>query len=521
MDKDSVAKIEEEVDNQMSQSVRLDNLTSGAVLAQNTGWNLIGQGVPMLVAIFAIPLLIKGLGIDRFGVLTLAWVVVGYVSLFDLGMGRALTILVAEKLGTGQDQKIPGLIWTALLLMLIFGLVGTILLSLLSPWLVHDILKITDGLQHETLSSFYLLAAAIPIIVTTVGLRGVLEAHQHFRLTNLIRIPMGIFTFAGPLLVLLFSQGLFPVIAVLVVGRVVAWLVHIYMCFSLMPDLRYVTLQRSMVGPLISFGGWTTLNSIVGPLMLTMDRFFVGALLSSSAVAYYATPFEVVSKLWIITGALGGVLFPAFATSFAQDRSRTVLLFKRGVKYIFLALFPFTLILLTLAQEGLTFWLGAEFSNHSFRVMQLLVIGVFMLGLESMPHALMQGIGRPDIPAKLNVIELPFYLLAAWYMTGSYGIEGAALVWVLRAMVDTVGLFIMAERFLPNGASVIRRAIAIMAIGLFILMIGLLPMSLMMKGFFLFLTLLTFTVIAWFLSKQERALIRGRFQVAQIFGENT
>jgi len=45
-------------------------LTSGAVLAQNTGWNLIGQGVPMLVAIFAIPLLIQGLGIDRFGVLT-------------------------------------------------------------------------------------------------------------------------------------------------------------------------------------------------------------------------------------------------------------------------------------------------------------------------------------------------------------------------------------------------------------------------------------------------------------------
>jgi len=42
-------------------------LTSGRLLARNTVFNLIGQGAPMVVAIFAIPLLIKGLGTDRFG----------------------------------------------------------------------------------------------------------------------------------------------------------------------------------------------------------------------------------------------------------------------------------------------------------------------------------------------------------------------------------------------------------------------------------------------------------------------
>lgn len=65
-------------------------------------WNLVGTGLPMLVAIPAIPALISGLGAARFGVLTLAWVVVGYFSLFDLGLGRAMTQLVAEKLG---DRK--------------------------------------------------------------------------------------------------------------------------------------------------------------------------------------------------------------------------------------------------------------------------------------------------------------------------------------------------------------------------------------------------------------------------------
>ncbi len=77
-------------------------LTSGRLLVRNSFWNFLGQVVPLMAAIFSIPLLIKGLGTDRFGLLTLAWIVIGYFNLFDLGLGRALTKLVSEKLGGGR-----------------------------------------------------------------------------------------------------------------------------------------------------------------------------------------------------------------------------------------------------------------------------------------------------------------------------------------------------------------------------------------------------------------------------------
>ena len=59
----------------MSETVtkRNGHLASGRLLARNTIWNLIGNGAPMVVAIFCIPILIRGLGKERFGVLTLAW----------------------------------------------------------------------------------------------------------------------------------------------------------------------------------------------------------------------------------------------------------------------------------------------------------------------------------------------------------------------------------------------------------------------------------------------------------------
>src|SRR5216683_6263083 len=110
------------------------HLTSGRLLARNTVWNLLGSGAPMLVAVFSIPILIQGLGKERFGVLTLAWALIGYASLFDLGLGRALTQLVAKKLGAGEEREIPSLAWTSLLLMLFLGFLGTAAVVLASPW---------------------------------------------------------------------------------------------------------------------------------------------------------------------------------------------------------------------------------------------------------------------------------------------------------------------------------------------------------------------------------------------------
>src|SRR6266446_9973364 len=188
------------------------HLTSGRLLARNTIWNLIGSGAPMLVAVFCIPILIRGLGKERFGVLALAWALIGYASLFDLGLGRALTQLVARKLGAAEEREIPSLAWTSLLLMMLLGFAGTACILLISPWLTGHGLNIPAALQGEALQSFRLLGLSLPFVITTAGLRGLLEAHQRFGLINALRIPMGVFTFAGPLLVLPFSKSLFPVV---------------------------------------------------------------------------------------------------------------------------------------------------------------------------------------------------------------------------------------------------------------------------------------------------------------------
>ena len=132
-----------------------------------------------------------------------------------------------------------------------------------------------------------------------------------------------------------------------------------------------------------------------------------------------------------------GVMFPAFAAALMHDRNRAAQLYGRTVNYIFLALFPIVLIIITFAYEGLDLWIGSDFANNSYLVLQLLAIGVFLNSLANVPFGLIQSAGRPDLTAKLHIVELPFYLLILWWLLSEYGIVGVAVAWVLRVAVDS------------------------------------------------------------------------------------
>jgi O-antigen/teichoic acid export membrane protein len=442
------------------------NLIGGRRLARNVLWNLLGTGAPLLVALVAIPMLIEGLGTARFGVLTLAWMVVGYFSLFDLGLGRALTKLVAEKLGKGQNDELPSLIWTAMSLMAVLGVLGAAVVAALSPWLVGGVLKIPAELQSETLTAFYLLAASIPIVISSTGLRGILEAHQRFSLVNAVRIPLGIFTFLGPLAVLPFSNSLSHVVATLVVARLIAYGLYISFCLRVEPELKVsIGVRRVLVRPLLSFGGWMTVSNIVGPIIMYSDRLLIGVSLSMTAVAYYATPFEIITKLWIIPVAFVGVIFPAFSYSLARNDEDACRLFISAMKLVFIVMLPMSFLSILYAHDMLYFWLDKDFSDHSGLILQVMAIGVFVNSVAQVPSALIQALGRPDLKAKIHLVELPIFIALLFTLLDKYGVLGGAIAFTVRMIVDFAVFMIVAGALHQKSIASVKWAVSAVLYG--------------------------------------------------------
>lgn len=483
--------------------------TGTPLLARNALLNLGGQLLPLAVALVAIPVLVAALDRHRLGVLTLAWAAIGYFGMLDLGLGRALTQAVAVRVGERREGEIPAVVWTTLALMAALGVAGTLALALASPLLVHRVLDVPDAIAGDTTRSLRILALALPFVVTTAGLRGLLEAQQRFGLVNALRVPLALLTYVGPLAVLPFSRELAPIVWVLAGGRAVAWLAHLLACLHACPSLRgsFAIVPRE-IRPLLRLGGWMTVSNVVSPLMVYLDRFVIGAVLTVGAVAYYVTPYEVVTKLWIIPAALLGVLFPAFATSAAADRERAAQLLDRGARVLLLGMLPPIALVVAAAPEALALWIGADFAREGTRVLQWLAIGVFVNSVGQVPFTALQGVGRPDVTAKLHLAELPVYLAAMWWLARTQGIAGVALAWTLRVALDTALLFVFARRLLP-GSRGVRPLATAMLLAVLALMGCMLVPTRAGRGVAL-VVVLALTALAgwrWLLDRDERAAL--------------
>jgi O-antigen/teichoic acid export membrane protein len=410
-------------------------------LLRHSAFNLAGMGLPLLVAVFSIPILLQTLGTPRFGLLTLIWAIVSYLGLFDLGLGRALTRQLAITLATGDAHRAGAFVATASLIMGALGVVSGALLAGSAPWVVGLIDGVPD--RPETLRAVYAMALVMPAVVLTSGFRGVLEARHAFAIVNLIRLPMGLFTFLGPLAVALWiGPRLDWIAATLAIGRVVACAVHAHYAFKVLPaDSGKLALDRSTVRPLCFSGGWLAVSNVVSPLLGYVDRFIIGSAISAAAVAYYAVPNELITKLWILPTALTSVLFPAFASAAAVAPAVMARMAQRAVGLVAAVMLPICILIGVAAGPLLSLWIGADFAQHSKSVLTILAAGMFISSLASIPFTALQGAGKARITGTIHLLELPLFMAIVYVLTTRFGVIGAAWAWTLRVCLDTALMF--------------------------------------------------------------------------------
>lgn len=424
------------------------NQHKSSMVVRHSLFNLLGLGIPLLVAIVTMPILIKTLGLEKFGLLTLIWAFVSYFGLLDMGIGRALTQHMSVALAKKKFDIIGRLVTTASILTAGLGIAAGILIALSAKLVVYQIDSIND--KQEVINALYGVAATMPAIILTANFRGILEARHAFGIINLIRLPMGVFTFLGPWLVVMVGCYRLDVITfVLAGGRIVACVVHGYYAWKLLPANRgTLSWCPNHLGPLCKSGGWLSVSNIVGPFMGYVDRFIIGILISPTAVSYYVTPQELITKLWIIPGALTSVLFPTFAAQGVPDNSENNTLFNNSLKVLFLVLFPIVLVLFVFAHPILASWLNPDFADHSAYLLKIFAIGILINCLAHIPYTLIQGLGMPKTVAVIHLIELPFFILLLWWLTIEFALVGAAFAWLLRITFDAILMFWFSRKLL-------------------------------------------------------------------------
>jgi O-antigen/teichoic acid export membrane protein len=437
---------------------RLHALTNDALLQRNVVVNLAAWALPALAALVSIPLLARGLGPVRFGLVTFSWAAIGVGALFDFGLGRSLTRVVSVRLAAGQDHEVGDLVWAASWLLL--GLTGVVAIAgwTAAPAIVGKLMKVPVDHRAEAVGVLRLLAAGLPFMAHGVTLRGVLEAGQKFPLSARLRVPMGVVTYAGPLVALLDGGDARIAVGVVVAGRVGYWLAHFAVIGRIAPGLgRPRAPRRAAVREILHVGTWIVVSNIVGPVLANADRLIVASAFPIAASGWYGTASEVATKQFLFTGALQPVLFPALAASYRPAPERAVALMWRATWVTMSVIFCSTMVLAAFAQPLLRLWMRGAYSPVAAEVLPWLAIAVFINCLGQVPFAMLQGALDARGAALMFVAELPIYLGLLAVFGSLWGIRGIAFAWLGRMAVDAVGQWsIMAARF-PASRTVARR----------------------------------------------------------------
>lgn len=424
-------------------------MTSARTVARNAVLNFGGQAIPLVVGAVTIPFTMRWLGPSRFGVLALVWVLVGYLNVFDLGLGRATTRFVAAALGRGQ-RDVSSLAGTALASQVILGFVGGLIMLLGAPVLVDHVLNLPPGIAGEAKASFTLLAFAAPVVLVSTSLRGILEAAQRFDLVNAVRVPSGSMHFLLPLIGAAANWSLPRIVLSILVLQATGMVCQYLLCVRVLPTLRRPRVDLRIFRRLAGFGGWVAVSGLVGPILVYVDRFVIAAVLSVAAVGYYTGPYELVTRLSIIPTSLVVALFPVFSARHDAP-SHLEALAARSLRTLLVVMGAVVIATVALGGDFVRLWLGAEVARIVTVPFKILAVGVLVNALALVPYALLQAIGRPDITGKIHLIELPIHLLFVWVLVGAFGLVGAALAWSIRAAIDAVLLFVAAARYGPLG----------------------------------------------------------------------
>jgi O-antigen/teichoic acid export membrane protein len=493
-----------------------------AVIARNTLLNLLGQGLPLLVGVVTIPVIVAHLKAEQFGILALAWAVTGYLSIFDLGISRATTKFVAESLGREERDEVPSLVWTAASIQAALGLTGTLMFGALVPFLVERVLNVPAYLVEETKLTFYILSLSVPIALVSQSFRGVLEAAQRFDLVNAVTAPTGVATFVAPVVSILLGWGLPGTVALLVMSRALALTAYYAFCIRVFPSLRgFPRFDRLKVRLLIGYGRWVMVSSVIGPVLVYLDRFILSAVISVAAVGYYSAPYEMVTRLSIVGISFVASLFPMFS-SLGTERAREA--FQRimipSIGYLTLVLGPIVIVVIAFARELLSLWLGNDFSEQGTVALQILAVGVLVNSLAFLPYSLIQGMGRPDVTAKIHLLELPVYIVLSWGLVSRWGVTGAALSWSLRASADKLLLLIASSRLsfvslrTLRESALVRRMVSLVFGGSVVAWVAGALLSTHLRLLVMALMLLVLGMVVWkyVLNKGDRAVVLGLIQ---------
>lgn len=404
-------------------------------IAKNSFFNIAGYIIPGILSIPILGYMARELGIEEFGLFTIILALVGYASIFDVGITRSVIREIA--IFKNNQEEVLKIISTSALLVLILGVAAGVLIIVFSS-IISELLKVSSYAVENFQYSLMLLSLSIPLFLLTQIWCSLLEGREEFLKLNIFKTISSTLVVLLPAIGLMLDSSLLSAVIGLLISRVISIILVLWFCKEYIVKLKF---HKDTFKRLINFGGWIAVSNIISPIMSYFDRFILANKVGSNVVGFYTGPSEAISRIGIFPSAIARTIFPMLSDKEADNKQ----IKKISYLLVFLSIVPFGIIAAYFAENILDLWLGSQFALKSTLIFQVLVLGLIFNSIAQVPFTSIQAQGGSKVTAILHLFEVIPYVLLLLYLIQYYGLLGAAWAWTIRMFVD-MGLLIFLDQ---------------------------------------------------------------------------
>tara|TARA_R110000751_G_scaffold172928_3_gene279377 strand:+ start:90070 stop:91554 length:1485 start_codon:yes stop_codon:yes gene_type:complete len=408
---------------------------------------VLGSGLaPFAITLITLPLLIEIIGLERYGLLSIAWMVTSSVGFLQMGMGRAVVqrLNAARRVGSiGSLDDRNSILISAFSLTLAASVAASVIASIAIYTYCVSFEVVASDLMLEVLKGLVFLSASVFLGFWVSLLLGVYQADERFYFYSTIRF----FNVAGAQLLPLAAAFAFkPEFDILMMAVMTSRMaIVIAMLYGIRSDLRQMTkskLTRARSLDLLSFGGWVSVLGLLSPMLVILDRFLIGAAFGAGAVGIYTVAYNLCTRLLVIPTSVSNVMLPKLSRLTGELLN---LHSSRGLQVTAMLMTPTVVGFVVVYEPFVTVWMNFEIAAQTSRIAAILAIGVWITSIAQGPYTRLTSENRVRTIAIWHMMQVPVYAVALWLSLKALGPIGAAYCWSARTVADTIGLMIISR----------------------------------------------------------------------------
>lgn len=401
-------------------------------IRKNIVANYAGKAWVAVINVAFIPLYIKYMGIEAYGLVGFFATLQPFLSILDMGISPSVNRELARySVHPGQEQKMRDLVRTLEVIYWAMA-IGLLVITLSTASALSTSWLQANSLPPAKIRKVLLLMGVSLVLQWPVGYyAGGLMGLQRQVLLNVMNSILWTIRGVGAVLVVIISSD--KVVAFFVWQVVMSFLnvlaVSLLLWRSLPNAPRAARFDPGILKSVWRLALGMSAVSVTILLFNQMDKVILSRQISLSMFGYYSLAWQVVGCLFLFYYPVYAAFFPAITQAFSQgDREGLVKTYRKGSQLMSVSTLPVAVVIIMFSKDILRMWTNnAETAEQCHLVLSLLMVGATFNGMFYMQYAVRQAVGSMSRFLHIFVPALVVFTATLFSIVPRFGMVGAAV----------------------------------------------------------------------------------------------